>query len=383
MSIMKMVYQAGLNNGLSPNQARAFTAEVGRENDFNPSFIFGEHRDSNRDNVGIISWNQGRRRNLYSYLQKRGISTKNGIERSQRSLDAQMGFAIHEIKTNPSYKATKKLFLNNPNVDYRTAEKVLGKNFIRWDYAGDSLGAKVRAHHNKRDKYYAQLGGVVKDGGYQQQAPDPRLSMSAPDLLASLRKGKEKRNDNQIFMELANNNGLAGREINHLLSQGANPQDIAKDLGLNVSVSQPQQEVQVSNALPDIGASYDDFMAGINIQDTNASQLPDIGDGYDDFMSKIQIDEPQQPASQTPDIGSSYDDFMSKLQVDEPQLAQTQQLPDIGNDYDDFMSKLDLAEQPTQAGEPWQTQNSKLESMSQMKNEKVQLTPKSSWELPS
>lgn len=169
MSLMKMVYQAGLNNGLSPNQARAFTAEVGRENDFNPSFIFGEHRDSNRDNVGIISWNQGRRSNLYSYLQKRGISTKNGIERSQRSLDAQMGFAIHEIKTNPSYKATKKLFLNNPNVDYRTAEKVLGKNFIRWDYAGNSLGAKVRAHHNKRDKYYAQLGGVVKDGGYKSQ----------------------------------------------------------------------------------------------------------------------------------------------------------------------------------------------------------------------
>lgn len=166
---MKMVYQAGLNNGLSPNQARAFTAEVGRENDFNPSFIFGEHRDSNRDNVGIISWNQGRRSNLYSYLQKRGISTKNGIERSQRSLDAQMGFAIHEMKTNPDYKATKRIFLDNPNVDYRTAEKVLGKNFIRWDYAGNSLGANVRAHHNKRDKYYAQLGGVVKDGGYKSQ----------------------------------------------------------------------------------------------------------------------------------------------------------------------------------------------------------------------
>lgn len=169
MSIMKMVYQAGLNNGLSPNQARAFTAEVGRENDFNPSFIFGEHRDSNRDNVGIISWNQGRRSNLYSYLQKRGISTKNGIERSQRSLDAQMGFAIHEMKTNPDYKATKRIFLDNPNVDYRTAEKVLGKNFIRWDYAGNSLGSNVKVHHNKRDKYYAQLGGVVKDGGYKSQ----------------------------------------------------------------------------------------------------------------------------------------------------------------------------------------------------------------------
>lgn len=178
MSIMKMVYQAALNNGLSPNQARAFTAEVGRENDFNPNFIFGEHRDSNRDNVGIISWNQGRRRNLYSYLQKRGISTKNGIERSQRALDAQMGFAIHEIKTNPSYKATKKLFLNNPNVDYRTAEKVLGKNFIRWDYAGNSLGANVRKHHAKRDKYYNQLGGVSGSPQQPQFERPQRISIA-------------------------------------------------------------------------------------------------------------------------------------------------------------------------------------------------------------
>ena len=74
MSIMQMVYQAGLNNGLSANQARAFTAEVGRENDYNPDYIFGEHRDSQRDNVGIISWNQGRRDNLYALLKKKGIT---------------------------------------------------------------------------------------------------------------------------------------------------------------------------------------------------------------------------------------------------------------------------------------------------------------------
>ncbi len=172
MSVMQMVYQAGLNNGLSANQARAFTAEVGRENDYNPDYIFGEHRDSQRDNVGIISWNQGRRDNLYAFLKKKGVKV-NGrqIERSQRALDAQMQFAIQEMKTNPSYKMTKKLFLGNPNVSYRTAEKVLGKNFIRWDYAGNSLGAKVKDHHAKRDKYYSQLGGVV--GEAQQQVPQP------------------------------------------------------------------------------------------------------------------------------------------------------------------------------------------------------------------
>lgn len=359
MSVMAMVYQAGLNNGLSPNQARAFTAEVGRENDFNPNFIFGEHRDSNRNNVGIISWNQGRRDNLYNFLKKKGVKV-NGrqIERSQRALDAQMQFAIQEMKTNPSYSATKKVFLDNPNVDYRTAEKVLGKNFIRWDYAGNSLGANVRKHHAKRDKYYQQLGGVVQNSRpQQQQAPDPRLSMSAPDLLASLRKGKGKRSDNDIFIELANNNGLAGREINHLLSQGANPESIAQDLGLKVSLSQPTQNKQPDYELPELGSGYDDFMANIGTQGASSqpdSQLPEIGDNYDDFMSKLQIDEPQQAQQQLPEIGDNYDDFMANLNLDEPQ--------------------------PTQAGETWQTQNNESESMSPMRSEKAQPQLKSSWE---
>lgn len=362
MSVMAMVYQAGLNNGLSPNQARAFTAEVGRENDFNPNFIFGEHRDSNRNNVGIISWNQGRRDNLYDFLKKKGVKV-NGrqIERSQRALDAQMQFAIQEMKTNPSYSATKKVFLDNPNVDYRTAEKVLGKNFIRWDYAGNSLGANVRKHHAKRDKYYQQLGGVVQNSRPQQQV-DPRLSMSAPDLLATLRKGKGKRSDNEIFIELANNNGLAGREINYLLSQGANPQSIAKDLGLNISVAeQPQGTQQPDIDLPDIGSGYDDFMA--NLAPQNAPNEPDV---------------------QMPDIGKGYDDFMANLQVDEPPQEQAQQFPELGKNYDDFMANLTLDDaEPTQAGETWQTQNELSKTTSSPNSARAQQPLKSSWELPS
>lgn len=357
MSIMKMVYQSGLNNGLSPNQARAFTAEVGRENDFNPSFIFGEHRDSNRDNVGIISWNQGRRSNLYNYLQKRGISTKNGIERSQRALDAQMGFAIHEMKTNPAYKATKRIFLDNPNVDYRTAEKVLGKNFIRWDYAGNSLGAKVKAHHNKRDKYYAQLGG--KDfGQQQQQAPDPRLSMSAPDLLASLRKSKGKRSDNEIFIELANNNGLAGREINHLLSQGANPQSIAQDLGLKVSIAQQPQAMQSDDDFPQLGTSYEEYMSGVGEKSEPEQQLPEMGNSYEEYMEGLQAAEQPQQEAQLPDMGGSYEEYMSGL-------------------------NLSATEQPTQAGDTWQTQNELSKTTSSPNSARAQQPLKSSWELPS
>jgi muramidase (phage lysozyme) len=203
---------------------------------------------------------------------------------------------------------------------------------------------------NKRswDNVNKFLGGDYQPSQQQPQA-DPRLSMSAPDLLATLRKGKGKRSDNEIFMELANNNGLAGREVNYLISKGASLSDIAKDLGLNVSIAQQEPEYE----LPDIGGSYDDFMANIGNQDAPESQLPDIGDGYDDFMSRLQTDEPQQE----------------------------QQLPDIGENYDDFMANLTLEEpQPTQAGDTWQTQNSASETTLQPKNERVQQPLKSSWE---
>ena len=39
--LMKGVYQSFLNAGLSPQQAAVFSAEVGREHDFNPKYMFG------------------------------------------------------------------------------------------------------------------------------------------------------------------------------------------------------------------------------------------------------------------------------------------------------------------------------------------------------
>ena len=231
--------------------------------------------------------------------------------------------------------------------DYQTAIRKTGdewaslpssnykQNKRSWDNVNKFLGGKI--------------GNVSNGGNYQQQqAPDPRLSMSAPNLLATLRKSKGKRSDNEIFMELANNNGLAGRELNHLLSQGANPQDIAKDLGLNISISQQAPEYE----LPDIGGSYDDFMANISTQDSADPDLPDIGSGYEDFISKLQPSEPQEQA-----------------------------LPDVGNSYEDFISNLTLDEaQPTQAGDTWQTQKISSDSMSNEKNAKALPMVKSSWE---
>lgn len=231
--------------------------------------------------------------------------------------------------------------------DYQTAIKKTGDEWA--SLPSSSYKQNKRSWDNVNKFLGGKLGNVSNGGNYQQQqAPDPRLSMSAPNLLATLRKSKGKRSDNEIFMELANNNGLAGRELNHLLSQGANPQDIAKDLGLNVSISQQAPKYE----LPDIGGSYDDFMANIPTQDSSDPDLPDIGSSYEDFMSKLQPSEPQEQA-----------------------------LPDVGNSYEDFISNLTLDEaQPTQAGDTWQTQKISSDFMSNENNEKARPMEKSSWE---
>lgn len=374
MALMNSVYQAFLNIGWSPSQAKIMTAEVGRENDFNPKFVFGRHTDASNGkvNLGMISWQGSRGAALDKRLKSKGLIKNGRIVQSQAALNEMALFMEHEIKTNPAYAVTKKAFLNNPNVSYDVGKKVLGNNFIRWDYSGKAvLGANVGKHHAKRDGYYRKLGGQggtnysPQQGGYQQPQrppPDPRLSMSAPDLLATLRKDKGKRSDNEIFIELANNNGLAGREINHLLSQGANPQSIAKDLGLNISVAQQPQETQQ----PDI-------------------DLPDIGSGYDDFMANLAPqDAPNEPDIQMPDIGKGYDDFMANLQVDEPPQEQAQQFPELGENYDDFMANLTLDDaEPTQAGDTWQTQNELSKTTSSPNSARAQQPLKSSWELPS
>lgn len=163
-SLMQQTYQAFLNAGMSPNQARAITAEVGRENDFNPSVLFGQHTDANRKvstpNLGFISWNGARRTALINDLRAQGLMNSDGsIKRGQASLDAMARFVVKEIQTNPSYAKTKRQFLDNPNVSYHTASRVLGNNYIRWDTVGNTI-KNVGSHHAKRDRYYRQLGGV-------------------------------------------------------------------------------------------------------------------------------------------------------------------------------------------------------------------------------
>ena len=205
--------------------------------------------------------------------------------------------------------------------DWQTAVKKSGPTWASLPSAPKAYSQPTRSWQSVA-KF---MGGNTPSRSQQPQA-DPRLSMSAPDLLATLRKDS-KRSDNDIFIELANNNGRAGQEVSYLLSQGHNPADIAQQLGLNISVAQPPQ---------------DDI------------DLPDIGDGYESFMANLTAQDAPEPQVDLPDIGSSYEDFMSNLTLDEPQ--------------------------PTQAGDTWQTQKTLSDSMSSGKNAKARPTAKSSWE---
>ncbi|CAH1091231.1 tail component of prophage CP-933X [Acinetobacter phage MD-2021a] len=161
---MLRVYQSFRNAGLGDKQARVLTAQVGRENDFRNEAMFGSHKDANNGytNTGFISWQKGRSTKLMQSLQGQGVLDKNGkIQQTQDALDAQAKFLLQEVMTNKSYSKSKAALLND-DLDYRSLEKIVGKNFIGWDYEGKKLGKdKASQHLAKQDSYYNQLNKIL------------------------------------------------------------------------------------------------------------------------------------------------------------------------------------------------------------------------------
>lgn len=160
---MAMVLQALKNAGLNDNQARILGAEIGRENAFQDKYLWGYHTDAanGKKNIGIISWQKERATAVENRLRQAGLMKGNTIIKGQASLDVMAKYLVDEIRTNPKYAATRRQFLDNPNVDYTTGTRVLGRNFIRWAYDNP----KYKSGHTNRDKFYRQLGGVTPAGG--------------------------------------------------------------------------------------------------------------------------------------------------------------------------------------------------------------------------
>lgn len=146
--------KAFVQAGFSPAGARVLAAEVGRENDFNPKVMFGSHSDPKNEqtNVGIFSWQKDRRSKLLEFLENKGIDLSNGIPRGNKALQAMAEFARDEMPDRI------RNMLSKPNVDYAEANKVVGKDYIRWAY-DDPAYAK---HHARRDAYFKELGQYVQ-----------------------------------------------------------------------------------------------------------------------------------------------------------------------------------------------------------------------------
>lgn len=213
---MAMVLQALKNAGLNDNQARILGAEIGRENAFQDKYLWGYHSDPKNGaiNIGIISWQGSRGKGVEQALRNAGLIQNGKIVKGQASLDVMAKYLVNEIRTNATYAATRKQFIDNPNVDYKTGTQVLGRNFIRWRYDDP----KYASGHRNRDNFYAQLGGVVPAGGEATQfagnATDTSQTASAdvstpvfqpPALLAT---GQVPQMQTDMFGGMGNQNVL-------------------------------------------------------------------------------------------------------------------------------------------------------------------------------
>ena len=384
------LYNAWRSAGLSDNQARIMMAETGRENSWNLNTIFVGHPEpvdvkrgvaNPRRNFGLISWTGDRRNNLINFLSSRGLWQNGRAVQSQATLDAMAQFAVREIATNPLYAPTKRAFLQNPNVDYSTATRVLGNNYIKWRY-NDPAYAEG---HARRDGWYQKINNLVgakpnlSNQRYPQQYrpqptfQDPTAGMDSFQLVAYLRKANKRLTDNQIFEMLANNPGVAGREVRSLLATGQlDPRDIAKTLGLKKTSFAPEVTTyfdsikkgasattqpirQPSPQKTFLSSAVNDFFTSQSkpTEEANTSKNQfSIAGAVDDYFAKGSN---QAPANLEGDstsqdnksfLGSAIDDFFTTSSQARAQPSQQPQVPQVQ------VQPQPQAQQPTEQAVP-------------------------------
>ena len=174
MNYAQQIYASLREHGLSAQQARIMTAEIGRENSFNPDFLFGSHTDpkNGATNVGLISWQGIRAKKLIAELTAKGLYKNGKITRSKASLDEMVKYMLSEISNNPAYSKTKKEFLDNPNVAYDKGHKILGGNYIIWRQDDP----KYKSGHDRRDAFFKQTANM--EMAYNANRISKRVSQS-------------------------------------------------------------------------------------------------------------------------------------------------------------------------------------------------------------
>lgn len=199
------VYKAYRNAGLSHNQALAITAEVGRENSFNASTLFGNHTDPARTksgkrirNLGMLSWNQGRDNMLEGYLKKNGVMRNGVMDKTQANLNAQAQFSVREMKSK-RYAPKLKNFFNNPNGSPNSFARELGQNYVVWAYGqndikGSTPGTRVpfnwKRQDNARRSHLSAVSSMLGDKTNYASQPQQTRSFERPQMVdASSVKG--------------------------------------------------------------------------------------------------------------------------------------------------------------------------------------------------
>lgn len=226
-AVQKSVYDAFVKAGFSDSQARALTAEVGRENNFEERLIFGTHAEPGggagvrgRPNQGMLSWGDpSRRRNFLEHMQNEGmIDDKGNIKPGQASLEAQARFVRKEMGT---YNKASQAFLANPNISHKDAETLLA-SYIGWDIAGRHINAGE--HIARKDAYRASLDRILSQPEFTTAEGEmPRL----PDGLAaklvqeySRMTDAQKRNFHRALDKLGNGDPNVGvAQINEIYNK--------------------------------------------------------------------------------------------------------------------------------------------------------------------
>lgn len=145
-----MLYQAYIKAGLTPEQAKAVVAEIGRENDYTDKYWYGEHIDpaGNIRNIGPLSWNGDRRLALIAHMKSKGLLESDGgpggkdpvrFKAGQESLNAMAEFSKNEIFGMKRFAPTANAFRNNPNMSAEDLSTVVGKNYVVWAYGQNTL----------------------------------------------------------------------------------------------------------------------------------------------------------------------------------------------------------------------------------------------------
>lgn len=209
-----MVFTAFKNAGFSDPQAKAMTAEVGRENDYVGKYLFGRHADPKNKivNQGFFSWQDqpgsapgtGRRSKLLARMSAAGlVDAKGNFIPGQESLNQMALFAKDEI--NSLYPKTRSRFLGNPAIDSEEAAQVLGRDYIRWAIDNPKYSAKGqsrrRAHLASLNKQLGEQGGgaVPAAAPGTLGTPSPVQAKAPVQTGAPVQQGAQPSGSTQVY----------------------------------------------------------------------------------------------------------------------------------------------------------------------------------------